>query len=143
MRTLSYMSVRQGQPRECENLAIMCMDFRFHPEVTITLTHSGYRQFDLVAIQGASKALVDQATRDAALLAIETAINLHETKRVIILDHIDCGAFGGSEAFATPEDEAQAHADSLRQARDIVLGQFPGLEVVMVYTDWSRMGVVE
>jgi carbonic anhydrase len=143
MRTLSYVSFAEEHAHECENLVVMCMDFRFHEKVSQVIEHSGYRQFDLVAMPGGSKSITDEATRAAALAAIEIGVSVHHIRRVIIVDHVDCRAYGGSEAFESPEAEESRHADALLQAGRIIHERSPELEVLPVYADWGRVKTVD
>ena len=143
MRTLSFVSLVQEHAHECENLVVMCMDFRFHAKIVDVIGHSGYRPFDLVALPGGSKSITDEVSREVVFAAIEIGVSVHGVKRVIIVDHIDCRAYGGSEAFASPEEEERRHTDALLEASRIIREKFPTIEVVPVYTDWSRVRTVD
>lgn len=143
MQTLSYIGINPGVADTCDNLALMCIDFRMHRKVCDALTYGGYRDFDLLALPGGSQALIDEDSRPTVLAAIEKAIALHKTKRLIIANHVDCGAYGGSGRFADPNEETAMHEDALRQAAEIAKSRFPELEVVLVYAGRDRVVVVE
>ncbi|MFC1663312.1 hypothetical protein ACFL04_04100, partial [Patescibacteria group bacterium] len=44
--------------------------------------------------------------------------------------HLDCGAYGGSQAFASADDERQQHFDDLNKAKNLVSKTVPELTVV-------------
>ena len=143
MQTLSYVNFAQEHAHECDSLVVMCMDFRFHAKIAEIIAHSGYRQFDLVALPGGSRSITDEGSREAVLSAIEIGVTVHKVRRVIIVDHVDCRAYGGSEAFKDAEEEERRHTDALLEASRIVREKVPGLEVVPVYADWSRVKTVD
>jgi len=143
MKPLSYIGISAGVEPGCENLVLMCMDFRFHRRLGDVLGFAGYREFDVLAMPGSSKALCESASRGLILDSIATAIAVHGVKRVLIVDHVDCRAYGGSEACSDPDAEARMHERALREAALIVLERFPDLEVVPVYAAWDYAYVVE
>lgn len=106
---------------------------------------SGLRQFldekgltgdcDLVSLAGAAKSIVDPLApehRPTLLSQIELAVKLHHISKLILMNHTDCGAYGGAAAFASPEAEHAKHVEELQAAKTVVLEQFPHLEVVLV-----------
>ncbi len=115
------------------------MDFRFHKQISDLISYAGYRDFDLMALPGASKSVVGETSRQTVMDALRLVIEAHGVKRVIIVDHVDCRAYGGSEAFTSAEAEEQAHHDALEQAAALIQESFPQLEVVRVYADWDRV----
>lgn len=139
VRTLSYVNFLKSTPQVCDNLVLMCMDFRFHKQISDLVSYAGYRDFNIMALPGASKAVLNDVSRDAVLSAVRLVIDAHGVKRVIIVDHVDCRAYGGSEAFADPSSEEQTHEEALQQAAAILRDSFPGLEVVQVYADWDKV----
>lgn len=143
MRTLSYVNFLRGQARECDNLAVMCMDFRFHRRVCDLLSYAGYRDYNLMALPGASKSVLSETSRETVISAIRLVVDAHGVKRVIIVDHVDCRAYGGSEAFPNAAAEEQAHRDALSQAANVISESFPKLQVVGVYADWDRVKQID
>ena len=81
-----------------EALAVMCIDYRL---VDNAVNFFDYQralrgQYDLVALAGASLAAVGPAfpASNAAFWDhVSIAQQLHNIKRVVILDHRDCGAY--------------------------------------------------
>jgi carbonic anhydrase len=99
----------------------------------------GYNDFDLICLRGGSKAVIDESSRGAIFESIDAAIRLHGVKRVIIVDHIDCGAYGGSNIFANCSEEESFHLTRLNEATSIIRAVYPSLEVVSVYLDWEAL----
>ncbi len=113
-----------------ENLTVTCIDFRFRPRVAEWIHHALGGQSDLVALAGASKAITDDRTRQTVLAQIETARRLHDISVVHLLDHTDCGAYGGLEAVGGDvEAEMDLHRRALEQAAAIVA---EGVEGILV-----------
>lgn len=84
---------------------------------------------DLVSIAGAAKNIVNPETQAFALRQIEISKTLHGMKTVHLMNHTDCGAYGGKTAFADEQTEYAKLTGDLKEARDIVKAKFPDLEV--------------
>ncbi|HTT85618.1 MAG TPA: carbonic anhydrase [Rhizomicrobium sp.] len=81
-----------------EALAIMCIDYRLVDSAVSFFDDKRNlrKQFDLVALAGASLAAVAPAfpASNAAFWDhVSIAQQLHNIKRVVMLDHRDCGAY--------------------------------------------------
>jgi len=116
------------------SLALLCIDYRFWPEA-LPLLEEKYGKFDLIELAGASKNLVsplEEADRTALLENISISISLHQPKQLILTNHTDCGMYGGSKNFATPELEVSTETEDLHQAKNVIKEKFPDLPVVMV-----------
>jgi carbonic anhydrase len=137
---VSYSSQHKNGGHDCENLAVICMDFRFRKELPELLEQAGFQEFDLVSLPGASKAIIDEKSRGAVFAAIDIAHEKHHGKRIIIVDHIDCGAYGGSGQFLSKEEEEQFHVERLVEAAKLIRAEYPSLEIVTLYADWQHLG---
>lgn len=107
--------------------------------------------FDLVMLAGGAESLAtnqfpgslaSNRFRDPTVLdQIVTSIKLHETNRVILMTHSDCGAFGGLSAFGDdPEREFAAHSRILVEVATYVkqkLGE--KLEVEAYFADFDGL----
>jgi carbonic anhydrase len=63
---------------------------------------------------------------------LATTVDLHHIKRLIVLDHRDCGAAKiafGEAAIATPEKETATHRQVLDRLREQVAKRQPHLEI--------------
>lgn len=114
----------------CSTLLMQCIDFRFGKKMKEFRTQNNLLgDSDLVSIAGGPKNLVDPETRAFALRQIEISKNLHNMKQVILMNHTDCGAYGGKKAFADEKAEHERLTSDLREAREIVKAKWPELEV--------------
>lgn len=120
----------RNKPHEVDSIIITCMDHRYQEPIkrilkdrhNIDIDHT-----DRLAIGGASKGVIDGTLMPSLQIAYEK----HSTRNVYILDHIDCGGFGGLANFDNDEQkEAKAHYNSLDEARDILNKAFKDLVVV-------------
>lgn len=120
----------------CDALVLSCIDFRFHQLLTDYVRRDlGISRFDLVALAGGAKNLASPAKKgykEAVLDNIDIAIRLHGIKGVILTNHMDCGAYGGSGKFATRDEEIAFHEAELRKAEVKIRGKFSGLEITLV-----------
>lgn len=108
-----------------ENLLIVCMDFRLPKKhVNWAEENLGNKNYDLVALAGAQKAILDEDTRNTAFKQIETSVDLHGTKVINIIAHEDCGAYGGSKIFSGWEEEKQKYIDDLNEAEKLIKEKF-------------------
>ena len=117
-------------------LLLTCMDFRLQNETVTYMDRRGLRdKYDHIVLAGASLGPQIPDRPDWSRVFwdhLETAIALHHISKVIVLDHLDCGAykaFLGQTAVATPEQEYVAHARRLRLLRGAINEQNPMLEV--------------
>ncbi len=119
-----------------ENISIVlsCIDYRFWPDALPKLEKK-FGTFDLIELAGGSKNLASpasEADRRAILESIQASVGLHGAKQLILTNHTDCGAYGGSEAFNSQEDEIEFHQSELKKAASIIRKTFPDLEVQRV-----------
>lgn len=90
---------------------------------------------DLVSFAGAARNIADPADpahAEFALRQIGLARELHHVSHVVLMNHLDCGAYGGAKAFAASGEERARHAHDLRQARAVILEKFPDLKVTLL-----------
>ncbi len=122
--------------KKASTLLVSCIDFRLRDE-TSKLMEDIFEltdQYDEVVIPGAALALVQQDGNLAhwgktLIDIVEIAQQLHDIKRVIFLDHRNCGAYKkilGEEALKNGDD---AHKKAFSKARQIFKDKFPGIEV--------------
>lgn len=116
---------------KCDALVINCMDFRLQKSLVNNLpAAANILSFDLVSQAGAVKPLLVPETRQVILDQVELSKQLHQIKKVILVNHTDCGAYGGSNAFSSFEEEIRVLTEDLKRAADLVKEHQPSLEVV-------------
>lgn len=117
-------------------LVLMCIDFRFHQSVVDQLKVRGLEAFDLKADAGAVKYLVSPEkpeVRDWIIQNIEIAKRLHQINSVVLINHADCGAYGGNEAFESDEAQLDFHRAQLKDARTLLSSKFPDLSIQTLF----------
>src|SRR3954465_7800860 len=103
-------------PREkyhCDAAILGCFDNRFELGFRKFLKRRGVVNSDPIKIAGGAKSLASpehEADRQFLLDQIRKSIRLHGTRRVILMLHSDCGAYGGLAAFGNnAQTEAEHH----------------------------------
>jgi carbonic anhydrase len=105
----------------CEAVVIHCIDFRLQHHLNEWLTNRfGNKNYDRISIAGAIKDL------DFVARQVEISHRLHETRKAILINHEDCGAYG---AAGTKE----RHAIDLAEAESKIEALFPSLDVEIYY----------
>ncbi len=114
----------------CNSLLMHCMDFRFGKKMKEFMEEKNMLgDADLVSIAGSAKNIVNPETQAFALRQIEISKSLHEMKEVVLVNHLDCGAYGGRKAFENDAAEYNKLTGDLKEARDIVKAKWPELSV--------------
>jgi carbonic anhydrase len=139
--------VKFESPKEhytADACVVWCYDDRFYKLLKAFGKQEGFAHIDLVKIAGGAKALAEGASpdRDFVLNQIKTSARLHGTKRVVLMLHRDCGAYGGSKNFADVEAEHKELEKQLRQARDLVRKEssdVDGLVVDVCFADFNGL----
>lgn len=133
-----------ASPREhytADAAVVWCFDHRFHLAFSKFLKRRDIVNTDIVKVAGGAKALASPANpceREFVLDQIQKSIRLHSTKRVILMLHSDCGAYGGLAAFGNdPQLEAQRQEAELRRAADYLRQTIPGIGVEPYFVDFD------
>ena len=105
----------------CEAVIIHCIDFRLQEYLNRwPVLWLGEKNYDRVSLAGGIKDI------DSVLKQVEISHRLHETRKAILINHEDCGAYGEG---ATVEQ----HKHDLAEARRKIETSFPGLSVETYY----------
>lgn len=145
----NYQNRFKNKGHDCKNLVIRCMDFRFSPYTRELLTNAFADEGDIFEYDspgvggGGSKSIIDDSSRSVVVGALDIALSKHHVCRVVIVDHVDCGAYGGSQRFDSLEEEERFHRDQLLKARDILKEKYPEVEIVLFYQDWTSLRLVK
>src|SRR5580692_8236547 len=100
-------------PREkylCDAAILWCFDNRFELGFRKFLKRIGITNSDPIKIAGGAKCMASpehESDREFVLEQIRKSMRLHGTRRVILMLHSDCGAYGGLANF---HGDAQAEA---------------------------------
>jgi carbonic anhydrase len=119
-----------------EAMILGCIDPRMQePMRDFAVAHGLIGQYSKFTIAGAAIGVVAPAFAQwhtAFWDNLAATIQLHAIKRVIAIDHRDCGAAKiayGDPSIATPEIETETHRKVLAQFRDEVGRRQPQLKV--------------
>ena len=132
-------------PRErysCDAAVIWCFDNRFDLGFQKFLKRIGVVYSDPIKIAGGAKSLASpelETDREFVLEQIRKSIRLHDTKRVILMVHSDCGAYGGlADAFGgDAKAEAAHHRRELALAAANLAKAIPGIEIQAYFVDFE------
>ncbi len=101
----------------CDAIVLSCMDFRIQKFVEDWARKNiGERNYDRISTAGASLDL------DFVLRMVELSTRLHHIKRVILINHDDCGAYGASGT-------KEKHAQDLKIAKEKIQKLYSKLNV--------------
>lgn len=113
-----------------QNLTISCIDYRFRRLAWDWIESDLDGQSDIVAAAGASKAFIDEDTQATLLKQVQLAKKLHDISDVHIVDHTDCGAYGGAAKHeGSLEAELTEHQENLDAAKQLIESQVDGVTV--------------
>lgn len=124
---------------------IWCFDNRFWPAFEEFVKGEGYANFDPVFIAGGAKNIAspeEEQHREFILRQIELSVKLHRPKKIVLMNHSDCGAYGGLAHFENdPEKELAAHKVELKLAKEF-LEMSPaakGLPIETIFVDFDNI----
>lgn len=116
---VSYSPVNL-EKNKSDSLVVHCCDPRFQ-DAYIQAAKQVSKFYDLMAVPGASKAVVNDAI---VIKNIKMLYELHNFKEIHIMDHIQCGAFGKIK------DEIEIHSKYLHLAQRKINKTLPSIKVV-------------
>lgn len=127
----------------CEAVVLACIDFRFWKEtMRFVEKELGIKIYDFPKLPGAAKTINECASNDdMAMKCIDIPCRLHQVRKVVIVNHADCGAYGGAKRFnGDIEAEQRFHEGELRRAGEKIRQHYPGKEVILVYAKLVEEG---
>lgn len=132
----------------CNALILHCIDFRFGKAIKNYMEENRLLgDCDIISIAGAAKNIAspanDDVDRDFVLNQIALSKKLHGVEKVILMNHTDCGAYGGRAAFNSDENEHAAHADDLKRSKEIVQSFYPDIKIQLVLARINPQGGVD
>jgi len=120
-------------PHTAQALIVQCIDYRFQSALRRFLLSQGLKdKYDLASLAGSAKDLSGK-DKSFILKQIEISVRLHGIKKVYLIHHLDCGAYGGSKAFKDLKTEIGCHKFDLLQAKKIINKKFPYLKVKLAF----------
>jgi hypothetical protein len=119
-------------------VVVHCLDYRFVEQTGEFIRRElGLRgRYTPYTFPGGPRVYTDGMTRNVFLHAFrEISVGHHKITRVIFVAHRDCGAWGGSAAFSSLEEERATQENDMRAARETLNRQFPEVEVDLYYLE--------
>lgn len=105
----------------CEAAIVTCIDFRLQPYINQWIgANVQPKTYDRIAWAGGIK---DQ---EGVLKQLEISHRLHHIKKVVLINHEDCGAYGEEGNF-------ERHSHDLKEMKEKIQAQFPDIEVDLYY----------
>lgn len=119
-----------------EALLFTCMDYRLLEPIALYMRRRGLaRRYDHVILAGASLGVLNDTFAGWAETFwqhLDLSIRLHEIRRLMVMDHRDCGAYKtllGRDFALDPEAETQIHRRHLIGLRARATEKYPDLAV--------------
>ncbi len=126
---------------------VWCYDNRFWKSFGKLLEKEKLKHFDPIVIAGGAKSLASPAKkseREFLLKQIELSIKLHRTPRVILMNHADCGAYGGLKTFGNDvEKEFSTHEKELGNAKKMIQKRFPKVRVDIIFVNFTGITFIK
>ena len=129
----------------CSSSLINCMDFRLQPAIREYLVERGIADnCDIISVAGAAKSIAhgESGAEDHLYQMIEVSKNLHQVTRLIIMHHMDCGAYGGHGSFSSLEDERVSQIADMHTAKEKIEKKYSGLDIELLLADIDDDGKV-
>ena len=126
---------------QCDAAVVWCFDNRFDMAFRKFLKRHGVVNADPIKVAGGAKSLASpghETEREFVLGQIRASIRLHNTRRVILMLHSDCGAYGGLANFAGDgRAEAGHHEAELQRAADNLHAAIPDVAIETYFVDFE------
>ena len=136
-----------ADPYRADACVVSCFDARFELVTRKFTKKLGIWWADPLKLAGGAKVFAspaDESERSFALEQVKTSMRLHNTRRVLLMVHSDCGAYGGLQAFdGSAEREAEHHAVELTRAAQFLSGALPEARVESYYLKFDGVWAAE
>lgn len=123
----------------CSTIIIHCIDFRLINKIREWMDENGLKNdSDVLSLAGGIKDLVDgsKEIQDFILKQIGVSYNLHNARKVIIIQYSDCGAYKTNYNFADEEAEFAQQLEDINTAEEMIKNYFDDISVEKI---WIQM----
>lgn len=120
----------------CDIALVHCIDFRLQPAIKQWLTEQNILgNCDIISVAGAAKDIAEGG--DFVLKQIDISYRLHGMRQVILMNHTDCGAYGGRQ-----ENDHDCHKQAMQSAAERIGKLYPDINVRFALADIGEDGTV-
>jgi len=120
----------KNEHNSCEAMVLQCIDFRLRRRLNEHLMGRFPQGYDLISVAGGVKRLLaDGPENNFVLEQLQTSHRLHKPRQIVLIQHEDCGAYGGSKAFSSFESEETFQKEQLAKAEQLLKKHFPSISV--------------
>ena len=131
MADLSKMTQDKLHAHAAKAFVITCMDFRLLKDAANHLIQRGYDvNYDKFVLAGVSLGYLQKqypGWGKSLIHHIQISQTLHHIKEVILIDHLDCGAYKTFLPDLKKEDEYREHVKNLFEAEVALKKEFKNL----------------
>jgi hypothetical protein len=123
----------QVNSHHAKAFVLSCIDFRLRDNITYNLTNLGYKnEYDDSAVAGGSlgyNGLLHYNWSTTITDNIDLAIQLHDIEEILLIDHMQCGAYGSQYPTMVKgsNDEYNYHISNLNIAAQSLKIKYPDL----------------
>ena len=145
MKTQTEQPQVTQQHPVCEAVVVHCIDFRIQKYLNGHFDERFPNGYDVISLAGGVKHLLEDAEdKNIELEELFVSERLHHPKRIILIQHEDCGAYGGSKAFLDFKAEQAFQEEQLAKAEELLKKHFPKalVEKMLVSLSGKRISVV-
>lgn len=123
----------------CAQIIFHCIDFRLI-KGTMNFIDQNYQigNCDIVSVAGAAKGIADENEifRNYLLRQIRLSHDLHDSRKVVLIHHSDCGVYNSCYEFNSGEEEKQKQVEDMKKAEAVIKEALPDVTVEKV---WAQM----
>ena len=141
-KKITYITQTQNQLEAhlAKALVISCIDFRLIDDMVYYFNKTGYNNnYDSYIVAGASLGYNNPYSKEHATEwrktfedHIDLSIKLHHITEIIIMDHMECGAYKAVYGQnLTPEEEKIKHDENLKLLKNVLNEKYPQLKITL------------
>jgi len=129
-----FMTQDQKTAKNSEVFLISCMDFRLLDDIVRAMDRLGYNNnYDQFIVAGSSLGVVQDKFPHWGKTCIEhmeIGLKLHDFRKVMVIDHEDCGAYKKffPELVGNLELEKKYHAEYIQKLFELLIRNFPNMD---------------
>lgn len=128
----------QKDQHTCKAVVLHCIDFRFQQVLNGHFDKEFPEGYDLVSVAGGVKELIEEGENSFLLNQLQLSNKLHEPQNIVLVQHEDCGAYGGSGAFDNAQAEHAFQKEQLEKAAELLKRHFPEVTIQKYFVTLSK-----